>query len=178
MTGNFRLGLVGRGRAFSFMLSVAAALFAICPVAAKDLKYPDRADVAFVLHLPNELITKNDPAGNLFVGNPDRSFALTFSWMNDDLGDMSMDDLAKAILAASYAQPYSSHEPTTLGGNKADAYWSKITNGKSTDMKLVITAVRRVHLVLSIQTLPPLTEPQQRLLDQALNGISLTGLTN
>jgi hypothetical protein len=158
----------------SAMLAVAAALFAVCPVAAKDLKYPDHADIAFVLHLPNELLTRSDPAGNLFVGNTDRSFALSFGWMDDDLGDMSTDDLAKAILAASSAQPYSYHEPATLGGNKADAYWSKITRGKSTEMKLVITKVRHVHLVLSIHTLPPLTALQQRLLDEALGGISLT----
>jgi hypothetical protein len=175
MIGNLGSSLIDRGRTLSFMLAVAAALVAICPVVAKDLKYPDEGDIAFVLHFPNELMTKNDPAGNLFVGNPDRSFALSFSWM-DDLGGMSIDDLAKAILAASKAQPYSSHEPATLGGNKADAYWSKITSGKVTDLKLVITKVSRVYLVLSIHTVPPLTAPQQKLLDQTLSGISLTGL--
>jgi len=175
MIGNLGPSLIDRGRTLSLMLGVAAALVAVCPLAAKDLKYPDEEDIAFVLHVPNELMTKKDPAGNLFVGNPDRSFGLSFSWMDDDLGDMSIDDLAKAILAASKAQPYSSHEPTTLGGNKADAYWSKITSGKVTNLKLVIAKVSRVYLVLSIHTLPPLTAPQQKLLDQTLSGISLTG---
>jgi hypothetical protein len=164
------------GRLFSCMLAVAIAFAAARPATATDLKYPDEGGIAFLLHIPDDLTTGKDPAGNLFVGNPDRSFALSFSRMDDDPGKMSIDDLAKAILAASKAQSYSSHEATLLGGNKADAYWSKITSGKATDLKLVIAKVSRVYLVLSIETVPALTASQQRLLDQTLSGIALTRL--
>ena len=161
----------------SRLLAVAIAIVAVRPVAAKDLRFPEKGDIAFVLHFPDELTTREDERGNLIVTSPDRTWALSLSRTDDSLSDKSVDEVAKEVLAAASAQPYNSHESATVGGNKAEAYRSKMTNGKGTPLtvKLVITKVDRTYLTETVLTLSALTAPQRKLLDRTLSGIFLTG---
>src|SRR4051794_31308080 len=109
--------------ALSRLLAVVAiAITAAGSATAKDLIHPEKSDIAFVLHFPDELATSDDGKGNLIVTAPDRSWALSLGTPIEI--DASVDDVAKEVLAAAKAQPYSSHGPAMLGGHKAEAYRS------------------------------------------------------
>jgi hypothetical protein len=163
--------------ALSRLAVVAIAIVTAGSAAAKDLRYPEKGEVAFVLHFPDEVTTRDDGIGNLIVTSPDRSWALSLARADDSLSAKSSDEVAKEVLAAATAEPYSAHEPAMISDNKAEAYRSKMTNGKGTPVtvRLVITKVDRTYLTESILTLSALTASQQKFLDRTLGGISLTG---
>jgi hypothetical protein len=166
--------------ALARLAAITVAFVSAGLAAAKDLRYPDTGDIAFVLHIPDNWNAAPDGFGNLSVTAPDKSSALYLSVSEDKVAAvMPYDDVAKAILLAAKAKPFSKHEPGAIGAIKAEAYYSSLMNDKKTNvsLKLLIIEVAQTHVVTeTIMTAPNLSAAQQKSLDAVVKGITLTGI--
>ena len=136
LTRIFALGL-----ALTFITGIASTAVAT----AKELRFPEIGDVAFVMDVPdNWVVSRVGP--NLLLKGPDHSSSVALAVIkNKDEAKAPDDDLAKAIFKASNAEPFSKHEPGAIGGIKAEAYYSKTTNTKNLNVlyKLMIVKVAK-----------------------------------
>ena len=164
------------GAALTFITGIASTAVAT----AKELRFPEIGDVAFVLAVPdNWSVSRVGP--NLLLKGPDHSssVALAVIQNKDEAKAPDDDDLANAIFKASNAEPFSKHEPGAIGGIKAEAYYSKTTNTKNLNVlfKLMIVKVAKTYVVTeTIITLSDLSAAQQQSLDAVVKGITLTGV--
>jgi hypothetical protein len=171
LTRIFALGL-----ALTFITGLASTAVAT----AKELRFPETGDVAFVLAIPDNWdVSRAGP--NLLLMGPNRnsSVALAVILNKDEAKVPDDDDLANAIFKASNAEPFSKHEPAEIGGIKAEAYFSKRTNTKNLNVlfKLMILKVAKTYVVTeTIVTLSDLSAAQQQSLDAVVKGITLTGI--
>ena len=170
LTRIFALGL-----ALTFITGIAGTAVAT----AKELRFPEIGDVAFVMDVPdNWVVSRVGP--NLLLKGPDHSSSVALAVIqNKDEAKAPDDDLAKAIFKASNAEPFSKHEPGAIGGIKAEAYYSKTTNTKNLNVlyKLMIVKVAKTYVVTeTIITLSDLSAAQQQSLDAVVKGITLTGV--
>jgi CheY-like chemotaxis protein len=161
--------------ALTFITGLAST--AVAP--AKELRFPETGDVAFVLAVPdNWEVSRVGP--NLLLKGPDRSSSVALAVIqNKDQAKAPDDDLANAIFKASNAEPFSKHEPGEIGGIKAEAYFSKTTNTKNLTVlfRLMIVKVAKTYVVTeTVVTLPDLSTAQQQSLDAVVKGITLTGI--
>jgi hypothetical protein len=160
----------------AIVVTAAATGFAV----AKDMRFPEKGDVAFVLHIPDGWTAKADDSGNLILSVQDKGSGLSLSVYEDKTSAvMPRDDFAKALLAAAKAEPFSKHEPASIGGARAEAYYSKMKNDKKTTvlLKVMILQVAQTHVVSeTIVTAPTMSAAQKQSLDAMLKGITLTGV--
>jgi CheY-like chemotaxis protein len=163
------------GAALTFITGIASTAVAT----AKELRFPEIGDVAFVLAVPDNWDVSRVGA-NLLLKGPDHSSSVALAVIqNKDEAKAPDDDLAKAIFKASNAEPFSKHEPGAIGGIKAEAYYSKTTNTKNLNVlfKLMIVKVAKTYVVTeTIITLSDLSAAQQQSLDAVVKGITLTGV--
>jgi hypothetical protein len=163
------------GAALTFITGIASTAVAT----AKELRFPEIGDVAFVLAVPDNWSVSRVGA-NLLLKGPDHSSSVALAVIqNKDEAKAPDDDLAKAIFKASNAEPFSKHEPGAIGGIKAEAYYSKTTNTKNLNVlfKLMIVKVAKTYVVTeTIITLSDLSAAQQQSLDAVVKGITLTGV--
>jgi hypothetical protein len=158
---------------------IAVAFVPVVLAAGKDMRFPEKGEIAFVLHIPDAWDTT--PAGvNMLLKSPDKTSAVSLSVVEDKVAAVRpYDELAKAILVATAAQPYSKHEPGAIGAIKAEAYYSTLVNHNKIDvsLKLLIIKVAQTHVVTeTIMTVPNLSAAQQNSLDAVVKGITLTGI--
>ncbi len=93
---------------------------------AADIRYPEKGDVAFIVHLPDGWTTNPDTSGNLLLMAPDHSAALSpYGVRSKSDFEANPEAEANGILAAAKAEPFSRHEPSSIGSLKAEAYYSK-----------------------------------------------------
>jgi hypothetical protein len=169
LTRIFALGL-----ALTFITGITGAAVAT----AKELRFPETGDVAFVLAVPDNWEVSR-VGQNLLLKGPKRSSSVALAAIqNKEQAKAPEDDLANAIFKASNAEPFSKHEPAEIGGVKAEAYFSKTTNTKNLNVlfKLMIVKVAQTYVVTeTIITLSDLGAEQQQSLDAVVKGIRLTG---
>ena len=111
-------------RGVAEVLIIAVAFVPAGLAAAKDMRFPEKGEIAFVLHIPDAWDAIPD-GENLILKSPDQTSAVSLSVVEDKAAAvMPYDDLAKAILIASNAKPFSKHEPGAIGDIKAEAYYS------------------------------------------------------
>jgi hypothetical protein len=161
------------------LAAVAAIVVAAGPAAAKDMRFPDKGDVAFVLHIPDAEKAEPDGSGNLIVTSPDHGWARSLGVTHDKaFASKPYDDMAKEILVAANAKPFSKHQPGTIGGKKAEAYYTTLVNAKNTtaNVKLLIISEQAYVVTESIIPLPKLAAAQQKSLDTAVKSITLSGI--
>jgi hypothetical protein len=172
---------MNRLHAFVRVAVIAVAMISAGLAAAKDMRFPDKGKIAFVLHIPDNWNAAPDNAGNLILKAPDNSAGMSLSVLEDKASAVApRDDVAKAILAAANAEPFYKHEPSAIGGVKAEAYYSKMVNANKVNLvvKLIVVQVAQTH----VATLTILTAAgnrsaaQQKSLDDAVKGITLTGV--
>jgi hypothetical protein len=166
-------------RILARLAAITAVVVSAGLAAAKDLRFPEQGEVAFVLHIPDAW--EATPNGvNLILKSPDKTSALSLSVVEDKAAAvLPYDDVAKVILSAANAKPFSKHEPGTIDGIKAEAYYSTLINDKKTNvsLKLLIIEVVQTYVVTeTIMTAPNLSAAQQKSLDAVVKGITLTGI--
>jgi len=105
---------------------IAVAFVPIVLAAAKDMRFPEKGEIAFVLHIPDAWDAT--PAGvNMLLKSSDKTSAVSLSVVEDKAAAVRpYDDLAKAILVGAAAKPFSKHEPGAIGATKAEAYNSML----------------------------------------------------
>jgi hypothetical protein len=167
-------------RTLARLAAIIAVAFASADLAAaKDMRFPEKGEIAFVLHIPDAWDAT--PTGvTMLVKSPDKTSAVSLSVAEDKAAAvMPYDDLAKVILVAAAAKPFSKHEPGAIGAIKAEAYYSTLVNHNKIDvsLKLLIIEVAKTHVVTeTIMTVPNLSAAQQNSLDAVVKGITLTGI--
>jgi hypothetical protein len=161
--------------ALTFITGITGAAVAT----AKELRFPETGDVAFVLAVPDNWEVSR-VGQNLLLKGPKRSSSVALAVIqNKEQAKEPEDDLANAIFKASNAEPFSKHEPAEIGGVKAEAYFSKTTNTKNLNVlfKLMVVKVAQTYVVTeTIITLSDLSAEQQQSLDAVVKGIRLTGI--
>jgi hypothetical protein len=166
--------------AFTCLAAIIAVVFVSADLAAaKDMRFPEQGEIAFVLHIADAWDATPDGV-NLILKSPDKSSAVSLAVAKDKAAAvMPYDDLAKAILAAAAAKPFSKHEPGAIGAIKAEAYYSTLVNHNKTtvSLKLLIIEVAQSHVVTeTIMTTANLSPTQRNSLDAVVKGITLTGI--
>jgi hypothetical protein len=145
------------------------------------MRFPEKGQIAFVLHIADNWTATPDNSGNLILRAPDNSAGMSLSVIEDKASATSpRDEVAKAILEAASAEPFSKHEPSSLGGVKAEAYYSKMVNANKVNLvvKLIVTQVAQTH-VATLTVITPasnLSAAQQKAVDDTVKGITLTGV--
>ena len=167
-------------RALTRLTAIIAVVFVSAGLAAtKDMRFPEKGEIAFVLHIADAWDATPDGV-NLTLKSPDKTSAVSLSVVKDKAAAvMPYDDLAKAILVSAAAKPFSKHEPGAIGTIKAEAYYSTLVNHNKTNvsLKLLIIEVAQTHVVTeTIMTVPNLSAAQQNSLDAVVKGITLTGI--
>jgi hypothetical protein len=162
-------------------LVVAVALAAASPsAAAKDMRYPEKGPVAFVLHLPDDWGAKLDDSGNMLISAPDHSGGLSLSVNHESANSLAMtgDQFANEAFDVAKAEHFNKKEPASISGVGAVAYYTRLVNpgGVSVLIKMILIKSAHDYVVAeSILTIAKLSNTQQRALDGVLEGISLTG---
>jgi hypothetical protein len=161
--------------------AITVAMVVAGLAAAKDMRFPEKGAIAFVLHIADNWTATPDDSGNLILKAPDNSAGMSLSVIEDKASATSpRDDVAKAILAAANAEPFSKHEPSSLGGVKAEAYYSKMVNANKVNLvvKLIVVQVAQTH-VATLSIITPasnLSAAQKKAVDDTVKGITLTGV--
>jgi hypothetical protein len=172
---------MNRLHAFVRVAAIVVVTISAGLAAAKDMRFPEKGEIAFVLHISDDWTATPDNSGNLILRAPDNSAGMSLSVIEDKASAVApRDDVAKAILAAANAEPFDKHEPSAIGGVKAEAYYSKMVNANKVNLvvKLIVVQVAKTH----VATLTVLTAAgnrsaaQQKSLDDTVKGITLTGV--
>jgi hypothetical protein len=172
-------------KSMQVLTRLAAAVIALALTAglaaAKDLRFPDKGDVAYMLHIGDDWGMQPDDSGNLILRAPGNFAGMSLSVIQDAASAKApRDDVAAAILRAANAQPFSRHEPSTIGSVKAEAYYSTMSNANNVNLavKLIIVQVGSTHVVTEtiITSAGGLSPANQKILDDTLRGITLTGV--
>jgi clan AA aspartic protease (TIGR02281 family) len=163
-------------------MAATALTMTIGHAAAKDVRYPEKGPVAFVIHLPDDWSGKVDDYGNFEIGAPDHSAGLSLSVFakNAQSAAQTDDEFANAAFDAAKAEHFSRKETSSISGVAGTAYYSRLVNpsGVNAQIKMIlIRAVRDYDVSESTLTLTKLSSAQQRALDNVLQGIVLTGVT-
>jgi hypothetical protein len=177
---------MNRLHAFVRVATIAVATIAIATIsagwaAAKDMRFPEKGDIAFVLHIGDDWGATPDDSGNLILRAPGNFAGLSLSVIEDKASaTASRDEVAKAILAAANAEPFYKHEPSAIGRVKADAYYSKMMNANKVNLavKLIVVQVAQTHVatLTVLNAANGLSAAQQKSLDDTVKGITLTGV--
>jgi hypothetical protein len=177
---------MNRLHAFVRVATIAVATIAVATIsaglaAAKDMRFPENGEIAFVLHIGDDWGATPDTSGNLILKAPGNFAGLSLSVIEDKASaTASRDEVAKAILAAANAQPFSRHEPAAIGRVKAEAYYSTMVNANKVNLvvKLIIVQAAQTHVatLTIINAANGLSAVQQKSLDDTVKGITLTGV--
>jgi hypothetical protein len=172
---------MNRLHAFVRVAAIAVATISAGLVAAKDMRFPEKGEIAFVLHIPDNWGATPDDSGNLILKAPDNSAGLSLSVIADKASaTASRDEVAKAILAAANAEPFNKHEPSSIGGVRAEAYYSKMVNANKVNLavKLIVVQMAQTHVAtLTIITAANnFSAAQRKSVDDTVKGITLTGV--
>jgi hypothetical protein len=147
---------------------------------AKDLRYPDKGPIAFVLHIPDSwAVTPGDGYLNLVTADHSAVVSLVAAVDDANTAASTADEFANEALKIAKAEPFHTHKTTTLAGIPADVYYSRIVNAKNVhaDIKMiVIKSVRNHTLSQSILTVAGIRADQTKALNAGLNGITVAGL--
>jgi hypothetical protein len=172
--------------AFVRVARIAVATIAVATIsaglaAAKDMRFPEKGEIAFVLHISDGWAATPDNSGNLILRAPDNSAGMSLSVIEDKASaTASRDEVAKAILAAANAQPFTRHEPAAIGRVKAEAYYSTMVNANKVNLavKLILVQVAQTHVatLTILNAANSLTAAQQTAIDDTVKGITLTGV--
>jgi hypothetical protein len=168
-------------RAVVRVAAIAIAMVSAGLAAAKDMRFPETGPIAFVLHIADNWGATPDNSGNLILKAPDNSAGMSLSVIEDKASATApRDEVAKAILAAASAEPFSRHEPASIGGVKAEAYYSKMVNANKVNLvvKLIVVQVAQTHVatLTVITAANNLSAAQKKSIDDTVKGITLTGV--
>ena len=167
--------------AFVRVFTIAVATISAGLAAAKDMRFPEKGEIAFVLHIGDDWGATPDNSGNLILKAPGNFAGLSLSVIEDKASaTAARDEVAKAILAAANAKPFSRHAPAAIGRVKAEAYYSTMVNANKVNLvvKLIIVQVAQTHVatLTVLNAANNLTAAQQKAIDDTVKGITLTGV--
>jgi clan AA aspartic protease (TIGR02281 family) len=148
--------------------------------AAKDVRYPEKGPVAFLLHLPDTWTARVGKSGSMLVSGPDGSAAISLTLIHENELSLARtpDELANALLIAAKAEPFNKHEKGVIGGVPADSYYSRLVSATSAPQLMKLNMIKSVHGYVVLETIlaaATIDSAQQAALAAALNGIRLIG---
>jgi hypothetical protein len=147
---------------------------------AKNIRYPEKGPVAFVLHIPDTwAATQGD--GYLNLVTPDHSAVVSLVVGEDDAKTAAQtpDGFANEALKIAKAEPFHTHKTIAFAGVQADVYYSRMVNDKNVhaDIKMIVVkSVRQHTLSQSVLTVAGIRADQTKALNAGLNGITVVGL--
>src|SRR5229473_3422813 len=136
--------------------AIAIVMVSAGLAAAMDMRFPEKGQIAFVLHIADNWTATQDNSGNLILKAPDNSAGMSLSVIEDKASATSpRDDVAKAILAAANAEPFSKQ----VNANKVNLA-----------VKLIVVQVAQTHVAtLSIiTTASNLSAAQKKAIDDTV----------
>jgi clan AA aspartic protease (TIGR02281 family) len=152
----------------------------VAATAAKDLRYPERGPVAFLLHVPDAWTAREGNGGSMQIFAPDGFAAISLMLMEENAVTLAKtpDELANTLFFAAKAEPFNKHEKGVIGGVAADSYYSRRVSATSGSRLMKINMIKSVHGYIVLETI--LTDVtidsfQRTALAAVLKGISLTG---
>jgi hypothetical protein len=147
---------------------------------AKNIRYPEKGPVAFVLHIPDTwAVTQGDGYLNLVTSDRSEVVSLVVSPDNEKTAAQTADDVANEALKIAKAEPFHTHKTIAFAGVQAEVCFSRMANDKNVhaDIKMILVkSVRQYTLSQSVLTVAGIRADQTKALNAGLNGITVVGL--